>query len=487
MKRKCLLINILVLFLLILVGCNDGSLLPANKLTIYTVNDFHGAIEEDDGRYGISRLGNYIMTAKEERPNEVVVVSAGDMFQGTGLSYYNKGLSVIEMMNIIGFDAMVLGNHEFDWGLDTILDYCDGNEKNGEADFPILGANILLDDTNELPEYLDPYTVFERGGLTIGIIGYIGYGLEDSIAIKMVDDYYFAMPADVIEPLVVEMRTEKECDVVIAVGHDDSDATNKALANLTGDAKIDAIVNGHSHLESSSFVTSADGRKIPVVQAGSSGEAVGIINFEVDLDTKTISNPTTTTVTMDGSKDTNSKLDRYIEDIIEETEPYFGRVIGVAGEKVSVSAARLWAPNVVQEQMNVEVAFVNSGGIRADAFPIDKDEEIDIYKLYQIMPFDNIIKTCELKGSDIRKILNNGSLLYSKTLEKSGATIYINGVPLDNDKYYTVATLDYVFDKDEFPFDNSINVVNEGILYRDLLIKDIENATKNNEKWYPSV
>lgn len=487
MKRKCLFISILVLFLVILVGCNNASSLPAEKLTIYTVNDFHGAIEEDDGRYGISRLGNYIMTAKEERPNEVVVISAGDMLQGTGLSYYDKGLSVIEMMNIIGFDAMAIGNHEFDWELETILNYRDGNNRNGESDFPFLGANIFLDGTNELPEYIDPYTVFERGGLTIGIVGYIGYGLEDSIAAKMVEDYYFGMPADVIEPLVVEMRTEKECDVVIAVGHDDSDATNKALANLTGDAKIDAIVNGHSHLESSSFVTSADGRKIPVVQAGSSGEAVGIINFEVDLDTKTISNPTTTTVTMDGSKDTNSKLDRYIEDIIEETEPYFGRVIGVAGEKVSVSAARLWAPNVVQEQMNVEVAFVNSGGIRADAFPIDSGEEIDVAKLYQIMPFDNIIKTCELKGSDIRKILNIGGLLYSNTIEKKGSTIYINGVELDNDKYYTVATLDYVFDKEEFPFENSINVVNEGILYRDLLIKDIENATANNEKWYPSV
>ena len=487
MKKKLLNIIFIILSLFILVGCSDKSLLPAEKLTIYTVNDFHGAIQEDDGRYGISRLGNYIMTEKEVRPNEVVVLSAGDMFQGTGLSYYSKGLSVIEMMNTIGFDAMTIGNHEFDWGLETILNYRDGKSSNGEANFPILGANILYDDTNELPEYVEPYTIIERGGLTIGIVGYIGYGLEDSIATKMVEDFYFAMPVDVVAPLVTEMRSQKGCDVVIAVGHDASDATNKALANLTGDSKVDAIVNGHLHLESASFVTSTDGRKVPVVQAGSSGECVGVINFEVNQETQSIHNPTVTTVTMDGSKSTNSKLDKYIDKIVKDTEPFFGRVLGVAGEKISVSAVRLWAPNVVQKYMSVDVAFVNSGGIRADAFPINKDEKIDVAKVYQIMPFDNIIKTCELKGSDIRKLVNNSKVMYSSTVVKDGSMIYINGKELDNDTYYTIATVDYLFDKTEYPFLNGQNIKNEGILYRDLLIQAIEETTQNNEKWSPSV
>jgi 2',3'-cyclic-nucleotide 2'-phosphodiesterase (5'-nucleotidase family) len=372
-------------------------------------------------------------------------------------------------MNTIGFDAMAIGNHEFDWGLETILNYRDGKSINGEANFPILGANILYDDTNELPEYVEPYTIIERGGLTIGIVGYIGYGLEDSIATKMIDEFYFAMPVDVVAPLVTEMRLQKGCDVVIAVGHDGSDANNKALANLSGDAKIDAIVNGHLHLESASFVTSTDGRKVPVVQAGSSGECVGVINFEVNQETQSISNPTVTTVTMDGSKPTNSKLDKYIDKIVKDTEPFFGRVLGVAGEKISVSSVRLWAPNVVQKYMSVDVAFVNSGGIRADAFPINKDEEVDVAKVYQIMPFDNIIKTCELKGSDIRKILNNSNIMYSNTVVRDGSKIFINGKELDNDTYYTVATVDYLFDKTEHPFQKGQNIKNEGIFNSYLL------------------
>ena len=135
----------------------------------------------------------------------------------------------------------------------------------------------------------------------------------------------------------------------------------------------------------------------------------------------------------------------------------------------------------------VDVAFVNSGGIRADAFPINKDENIDVAKVYEIMPFDNIIKTCELKGSDIRKLVNNSKVMYSSTIVKEGSMIYINGKELDNDTYYTIATIDFLFDKPEHPFLNGQNIQNEGILYRDLLIQAIEETTQNNEKWRPSV
>ena len=102
MKRKYFLVSVVFLLVILLTSCTNSSMTPADKLTIYSVNDFHGAIQENEGKFGISRLGNFIMQAKQENPNEVVVVSAGDMFQGTGISNYNKGLNVIEMMNIIG-------------------------------------------------------------------------------------------------------------------------------------------------------------------------------------------------------------------------------------------------------------------------------------------------------------------------------------------------------------------------------------------------
>ena len=294
MKRKLLTIILSVFLLLLITSCGNDKI--AEKLTIFTINDFHGAILSEDGAYGMARLGYYIMKEKKSSPHETLVLSAGDMFQGSGISNYSEGKSVIELMNIIEFDAMTIGNHEFDWSLETILAYRDGNKKNGEADFPFISANIIDKTTNKLPEYVEPYTIIERGGLTIGIIGYIGYGLESDIAVKMVENYEFLKPAAIVGEYAEELRAKKNCDVVIALGHDGSDATNSELATLTGDKRIDAIVNGHLHADSVEMLDSADGRKIPVVQAGSSGEYVGKISFTVDPETKELSNPGVATV-----------------------------------------------------------------------------------------------------------------------------------------------------------------------------------------------
>ena len=483
--KKYLRFILALILLLSLTSCKDKTQIPTDQLTIYTINDFHGAISETNEAYGIARLGEYMINAREENPNETVLLSAGDMFQGTGLSYYNRGKSVIELMNMIEFDAMTIGNHEFDWSLDTILAYRDGNKKNGEADFPFLGANIIQKSTSDLPDYVEPYTVIERGGLTIGIIGYIGYGLENDIATQMIEDYQFLAPVDVIGNYAEKLRTEEECDVIIALGHDGSDATNSSLAALNGDKRIDAIVNGHLHENSSSMLKAADGRKIPVVQAGSSGEFVGIINFDVDQETKTLANPSVLTVEMTKSKPQNKDLLKLINKIEKETEPFFGRVIGTAENKINVYDVRQWGPNILQKELNVDIAFANSGGIRADAFPISAKEKITIAKVYQIMPFDNAIKTCKLLGSDIKVLLNVSGIVASESIVRSGSDIIINDKVLEDDQYYTVAAIDYIFDKPEYPFLKGIEITNNGKLYRDLMIEVIEKLTADNQEWNP--
>ncbi len=466
-------------------SCNDKSQMPATKLTIYTINDFHGAISETDGAYGIARFGEYMIKAKEKSPNETILLSAGDMFQGTGLSYYNQGKSVVELMNMIKFDAMTIGNHEFDWSLDTILAYRDGNIKNGEADFPFLGANIIQKSRNDLPDYVEPYTIIERGGLIIGIIGYIGYGLESDIATQMIEDYKFLMPVDIIADYASMLRNEKDCDVVIALGHDGTDATNSSLAALTGDEQIDAIINGHLHENNTSMITTIDGRKVPVVQAGSSGEYVGIINFEVNQENKTLSNPSVLTIEMTSSKPQNNSLNKYVKRLEKETAPFFNKVIGTSETKITVYDVRQWGPNILQKELNVDIAFANSGGIRADAFPIYANQDITIAKIYQIMPFDNLIKTCKLLGSDIKKLLENSGLVASESFIRSGNEVIINGKTLFDNQYYNVATIDYVFDKAEYPFLKGIDITNSNKLYRDLMIEVIEKVTDNNQKWNP--
>ncbi len=465
--KKIFVTVLSIFFCFFIFGCEK---VEVDEFTILTVNDFHGALQETNNQYGMTRLGEYMINAKKDETDVTVVLSAGDMFQGTGLSNYRNGLDVVKMMNYIGFDAMTVGNHEFDWELSTILGYRDGNEDNGEMNFPLLGVNVRQLSTANRPNYLDDYTIIERGGLKIGVVGYIGYGLEDSIATNVIADYQFLEPAKLVAETTKYLRTEANCDIVIAMGHDDSSTTNSSLVALKGDERVDAIINGHAHMDVTTIKTNPDGYQIPIIQSGSSGKYVGQIKFKLDQGTKTISAPKATNVSMK-STETNKYISNYIANITTETASYFERVIGKAGVRMNKYLVQSWATEVIRSKYDVDIAFINSGGIRADAFPIEVNQDITINKLYQIMPFDNTIKICTLKGSQIKTTMQNGFIYSSKIAD------------LIDDKAYTVAAVDYIFDNSDYLFLKGTNIISTGDLFRDIMIASIEEITETGNKW----
>jgi len=150
----------------------DNELCPLEDsndfLDIYYINDFHGAILPDSDQLGMAYIANFLVTKKEANPDNVIILAGGDILQGTALSNYYNGYSTISMMNEMYFDAYTLGNHEFDWGLNTVTAYFDDNSENGEANFPLLGANVFYEGTTNIPEGIDPYVIIERAGLKIG-------------------------------------------------------------------------------------------------------------------------------------------------------------------------------------------------------------------------------------------------------------------------------------------------------------------------------
>ena len=143
------------------------------EIKIYSLNDFHGMIFSDNSGSGISKIGDFLVNQKKEN-DCVIVLSAGDMFQGGSVSTLTKGEALVEAMNIIGFDAMTIGNHEFDWGIETILKYNDYNQDNGELNCKFIISNIIDKSLNEKPEWALPYTTFIKNGLKIGVLGIIG-------------------------------------------------------------------------------------------------------------------------------------------------------------------------------------------------------------------------------------------------------------------------------------------------------------------------
>ncbi len=439
-------------------------------IVIYSLNDFHGALNQDEGEFGMSRIAAFLKKEQAKEYQTTIILSAGDMFQGSALSNYKYGLDVINIMNYINFDAMTLGNHEFDWGLDKMGLYKDDDKTNGEADFPFLGCNIFEKETNELVDFVDPYVIFERDDYKFAVVGYMGYGLEDSIATSMIKDYYFDDPVKCVSDAVYEIRSNDLADYVIAVGHDGSDSVNQQLANLTGDYQVDAIFNGHTHNSYTKVLTSIDARQIPVVQAGTAGELLGKIVLSVHKENQSIDSVLSENVSM-----ATGKLDPFVEEYLaranEEVAPFFKRVIGQAGRDLnSKYTITDWAVETIKNSTGADIAFTNLGGLRASAFPIKEGADITVEKLYEIMPFDNAIKLVTMKGYDIQLMLNVGDFIHTD-------------LEIDPDKEYRVAAIDYIFDNDSYLFNKGTDIEVTGLLFRDVMIEAIEKNTEKGLKW----
>ena len=128
-----------------LVGCKNSSEIILN---IISMNDTHGALIETHATAGLIKGSTYIESVRKENKKGTILLSAGDMYQGTAVSNMEYGNTMMECMNALKFDAMAVGNHEFDWGEQIIKNHHDGNKENGEANYPYLACNIFYSKGN---------------------------------------------------------------------------------------------------------------------------------------------------------------------------------------------------------------------------------------------------------------------------------------------------------------------------------------------------
>jgi uncharacterized repeat protein (TIGR02543 family) len=422
---------------------------PLTSLSILYLNDLHGSIEKKDSEIGLAYIANYVEGFRNRNPKGTILLAGGDMFQGSALSNYYQGRSTLEIMNTMGFDAMVLGNHEFDWGLDVVTGYFDGNTENGEASFPLLGANVFYQGTTNIVEHIDPYTIIERDGIKIGIIGTMGYGLEQSIAQSRIDGFVFASPSDYIETYATHLRTEEDVDYVFALTHDPGDL-NQTVAGFTGDAKVDIIFNAHSH---SRYTTTINNTSI--IQSGSNGKYVGTITIDLTTNGITMKNEASSADFYKANADVQTLIDTYKA----ETDTLFNTEIIQSGAYASQTHLSNWLTDLMVAKTGADIAFHNYGGTRTY---ISEDESITLGKLYQIFPFDNIIKTVELDGSAINTFINKGNA-YSTTVSE-----------FQTGTKYLVATNDYLFDKTDNPFIYGDNPNYDGTLLRDMVEAELK-------------
>lgn len=456
-------------------------------LKILSVNDLHGYIlQDDDGTGGLSNMAFLINQIRNEDPSDdVILIANGDMFQGTAISNMTNGLAVIECMNMMNFDVMGIGNHEFDWEIDTILQYFDGNTENGEANFPLLNANIYLYSDDSLLTVFGgnvfQYTVIEREGIQVGVISYIG-SVYSSISYDKVEDYYF--DTDIVDSVasIASDLKDNGVDIIIVNIHGGTTSGienyyyNEQLAELkdnSGHYLVDIVINGHTHSYQTGSISRYNGTPLLMVQAGAYGNAFGEIELSIDTTSMEIMDYSVKLVNVDSA---GTNYDEQIETYIETTEAGLeDTVLAVAGETItSKSQLEPWTANVMLAATGADIAVANDGGIRSTG-NITAGEDVTISQLYEISPFDNTIWLVEMTYDQVMDFISNSYLYYE----------IADGVLLDSSKTYQVAIISYVYYWNQLDDVRSDSDIDTGLYIRDLLIQDIEIKGNNGELFSP--
>lgn len=268
--------NYIIFFLLLFPRLMWGQ--ETETLTILQTSDVHSRIEpitqEGDQNYdkgGFVRRATFLSLFRKDNPH-VLLFDCGDISQGT--PYYNifKGEVEISLMNEMGYDAMAIGNHEFDFGLDNMARIFK------LAKFPIVCANYDLDAT-VLKDIVKPYVILERYGLKIGVFG-LGAQPEGLIQANKCEGVIYKDPIGVSNDIAGLLK-EEGCDVVVCLSHLGIQMDERLVANTRN---IDVILGGHSHtlLKAPESYLNMDGKNVPIMHTGKNGIYVGRLDLTLN-------------------------------------------------------------------------------------------------------------------------------------------------------------------------------------------------------------
>ena len=449
-----------------------GNLSEDIDINFLMINDTHGSFVDSDSGKSIGRVDS-LLSGLEENNNDYIFIHNGDAFQGSYVCSKTYGYAMIDALNTMELDCFVLGNHEFDWGLDKIAAYKDNVLENGEANFPFLGANIYYKNTTIRPNWIEPYTIVEQDGKKVGIIGVMGKGHESSILTTHVKDYYFADPVSIVGDLSSKLRKEG-CDVVVVATHDYDSNTNQQYANLESSSRIDAIFCAHTHQSINETVQRSDDKYIPVVQNYHKNLMAAEVVLTLDKSNDLISYKTNL-YSMD-SYDLSSRvqlvIDKYQDLIIQSNEIIGTTQSYLSREKLGNYAVDALLKNDYTKYSfeDIDVSIINTGGVRATISP----GSITRAQIFEVFPFENAVVLVNISGKLIKSLIDkNSSYLYWNLKNE-----YTNYSDLDDNTIYQLAVIDYVFTNKYYTQFKNLeegDYIQTDILLRDVLSEYIEN------------
>lgn len=394
--------------------CDDCHESTLRSFDIYAVNDLHGKMFDTDAQIGVDEMTTYLRQAKENNPN-TIILSSGDMWQGSLESNLTKGKMMTEWMNDLGFVSMTLGNHEYDWGEDYI-------QANSElANFPFLAINIYNRETNERVDYCESSVMIEMDGAKIGIIGAMG-DCYSSIASDNTKDIYFLTGDNLTELVKAEsdkLRAEG-ADCIIYSMHD---SYEDGYDMILSQGYVDVVFEGHTH----SAYKYVDTYGVYHLQGGGDNKK-GITTASLEINvanekTKTTEGKVVYANTYEALAD-----DPIIEELASKYQNEIANGYTVLGNNATYRNSSNLSNLVAQlyleagrEKWGDKYDIVLGGGSINVRSPYNLPVgDVTYGDLMTLFPFDNQLVLCSIRGSDLLdRFINNSKYYVAYTIDSS--------------------------------------------------------------------
>jgi len=424
------------LWISVLISCttdNDSAESSINEsitknITIFIVNDIHGQIDN------FSKI-KYIIDKEREKTN-VIVTSGGDIFSGNPIvdNYPEKGFPIIDIMNKVGFDVSVIGNHEFDYG--------EVNLKNrmNQASFNWVCSNVDMN-TSGIPPPFD-YKTITVDNLKVTFLGLIETnGKEDAIIPSThpwrVKNIIFERPENVVSKYAKTKELEGS-DLFIAlthIGYSNNTLGDYQLAEQF--PYFDLIIGGHSHSKIENTVNN-----IPIFQAG--GYLKNLGKIEMTITNKKIESIKYELIDLDSRSEYDVELKTIIDTYNDA--PFFNEVIGYSHINHDKPQVGSFIAEALRVKLDVDLTFQNTGGVRSNL----NFGDIIKKEIFEILPFNNPTMIYEMTVLEVKNFLKgSGSGFYYSglTFENNNGSINVknfNGNIIPDTTILTVGLNDYI-------------------------------------------
>ncbi|HEX6589502.1 MAG TPA: 5'-nucleotidase C-terminal domain-containing protein [Longimicrobiales bacterium] len=444
-------------------GFPAPSVRGQQRLRVLALNDLHGRLLPEvyswsNGRPvgGVAALAAFFAAETRAFGGPTVLLDGGDVYQGTPISNLTGGRSTVDVYNAMGLDAAAVGNHEFDWGIDTL------RARMRQADFPWLAANIEVVNSDSAPGWLEQVALIDVDGVRLGVIGLATIETPDDVRFGIVEELDFPRGEAAIDRWVPELRRRGAHFVAVvahagAVCDRDGNDCEGEIVDIAAAVRNrpDLIVAGHTHR---AVRTRVNG--IPIIETGSYGTRYGVVDLvRVSADSVAVFMHQLADVYADVLP-ADTAVARVVAAYEAEIGPRVERVVTTLAAPLEREGGEYALGRIIADAQrwatHAQIGMMNNGGIRTalDAGPVTWGE------LYQLQPFANRLVRMEVRGADVRWYLSQQLGEDGEGLHVSGIEVYLdpdnatgsriasieleNGTPLHDDETYTVTMNDFM-------------------------------------------